>query len=301
MKRRLKIVSCLLICVCLTACGMFGNETGSFYNTFTAAGGDEQYKVSGKANVEGALNLIYLSAKESTAIDLTGKLNAIAGDVALVYIDPDEEEQLIFEYDASRKDSLDVNTSIVLQPGDGRIEFRSEKAAFKFDLRFVNVNDDVFDYFAAEEAAAVEADQDVQPERSDWGDRTEDTEHEWAGDLLNETSVTYTDGDNDCAILDTYVDEDTNVNVIVQAKVSTLQENKSMTFTGFDLTFETEDGKELKAVEYQTDEYALRGYQWNNEFVQEIKLPQGANRLIFSHEKGKNYEIVLDIQVRKAA
>ena len=276
-------MSCLILCISLMACSNHPfNSQNSYYSNFTAAGEGEQYELSGRAQVANTLPLLYISALEDASVDLTGELTSISTDIQIVYIGPDNKETIIFHNSRQSKRTVKLDTTIHLEKGKSRIDFRGKDASFRFNLLFTNVADDKFEYFSAEEN---EDSEDHKTRNSD------------ESKLLKEISVTYTDQDDNCTVLHTHLDTDTRLKVLVQANVSDREGHGRLSFGGFCLTYRTDDKENIQVLKYETDESALGGYEWQDHFVQEIELPEGANELIFNHGSGANYEIRLDVQI----
>ncbi len=300
MKRTFIGICCLILCFMLVACGNhFSNITDSAYSDFTAKGNGDEYKLSGKSQVVNTLHLVSISALEDTSVDLSGELQSISGDVQIVYINPDNKETVISD---SSKESLKgkskLNAAVNLKKGESRLEFRGKKSTFKFELLFSNIDNNKVDYFTADiedDDFDEESFEDKDMESLD--SKEENIHDEGDNKLLKEESVTYTEKDDNCTIIDTVLNHDTKIKVLVDASVTHIDDKKNLSFGGFNLYYKTEEDDTIKVLKYETSEYAIGGYKWQDSFVQEIDLPEGTNELIFNSRKGTNYEIRLNIKV----
>ncbi len=297
MKRTFIGICCLILCFSPVALGShFSNIQSSRYSNFTAKGEGGKYEISGRSQVVNSLHLLYISALEDTSVDLSGELKSVSGDVQIVYINPDNKETVISDStNDSRKGKLKLDKSIKLDKGKSRLEFRGKDTSFKFDLLFTHIAQDKFEYFSAEEEDDEESFEGDNMESSDSRDKK--IRNEGKDKLLKKVSVTYTDKDNNCTVLDTSLGEDTKIKVLVRAKVSNINDKDSLSFDGFRLTYKTEDGEKVEVLKHKKNEFAIGGYEWQDSFVQEIELPKGTNKLIFNSYKGKNYKITLNIQL----
>lgn len=268
MKRTFIGVCSLMLCFMLVACGNdFPDNLSSYYSNFTAKGEDDEYEISGKSQVVDTLHLINIFALEDTSVDLSGELKSVSGDVQIVYSNPDNKETVIYD-SGSGKDVL--NTTINLKKGESRLEFKGKESNFKFDMLFTNIDEDKVKFF-------------------DVGSKDDK--------LRKEISVTYTDRDDNCTILDTSLNNVTKIRVLINANVTNIEDKDNLSFDGFHLVYNTEDDNTIKVLKYKSNEFAVGGYEWQDSFVQEIELPKGENKLIFHSYGGTNYEIDLNIQV----
>ena len=115
--------------------------------------------------------------------------------------------------------------------------------------------------------------------------------------LLDKITVSFTDKDDSSTILNTSLDKDTKIKVLVDAGVNNIDNKDNLSFSGFGLKYKTEEENTIDVLKYKTNEFAMGGYRWKNSFTQEIDLPKGTSELIFDSYGGKNYEINLNIQV----
>lgn len=291
--RQTKIaICCLVVCLTLVACGNhISNSVSSKYSNFTAKGEEDEYKLSGKSRVVNALHLVYISAWEDTTVDLSGELKSISGDVQIVYINPDNKETIITDSSkASKKGKLKLNSSVNIQKGESRLEFRGKESTFQFDLLFNNIEEDKIEYFTADK----EYDEIDEVDSED-----EDIEgiNENNTNLLKEISVSYTNNDDNKTILETSLQQDKKIKVLVDASVHNTNDKENLSFGGFNLTYKTDGDNAINVLEYKTNEFAMGGYEWQNSFVREFDLPMGEHKLILNTYKGTNYEIKLNIKV----
>lgn len=268
--------------------------TSGFYSNLTAGGDTNDYSLSGKAFVSEVLPCLYITSSENSEISIKGELKGLSGNVEIVYIG-DGSEQII----VSTKDkNTDIDTTLQLESGNGRIEFRGNNVNFRFDLSIVNIDRTKIDYLGAEsrnEEKLIDndlSDTEILP------DVNSDTENQ--DELLQETTATYTNDDTDRVVLNTEIIDDTKINILLRASVSNTDDNKSVSFNGFELVYKTEGGKYIEVVKLDEKATAFGGYEWQDSFVQEIDLPKGTNQLIYNSKKGTNYKIELDIQVLEA-
>lgn len=282
----------------LAACDgnhFFNADTG-YYSNFMAEGEGREYEISGSAQVVDRLGLLYISAIEDADVNLTGELKSITGEIQIVYINQDNEETIVYDSsNGSQKGKLNLNTNINLKKGEGRLEFRGKDTAFKFDLLFADIDEDKFEYFSAEKKSKS----DENEKDSESGDISgSNAEEDFK--LLQEVSVIYTDKDDNCSVLDTSLDHNTKIKVLIEAGVSNADDKDSLSFSGFHLFYKTEDGDVVEVLNYKSDEFAMGGYEWQDGCVREIDLPKGVNNLIYNSYKGTNYETKLNIRVLEA-
>ncbi|SHJ83767.1 hypothetical protein SAMN02745136_01048 [Anaerocolumna jejuensis DSM 15929] len=299
MKRIFIGICCVFLCFSLVACSNhLSIIQSSRYSNFTAKGEDGKYEISGRSQVVNSLHLLYISALEDTSVDLSGELKSISGDVQIVYINPDNKETVISDStNDSRKGKLKLDTSIKLDKGKSRLEFRGKDTSFKFDLLFAHIAQDKFEYFSAEEEEEYD-EESFEGDNIEYSDsKGEKIRNEGKDKLLKKVSVTYTDKDDKCTVLNTSLSEDTNIKVLVEANVSNIDHKDNLCFGGFRLTYKTKDGEKVEVLKHKTNEFAMGGYAWQDSFVQEIELPKGTNKLIFNSYQGKNYKITLNIQL----
>lgn len=302
MKRSIIGICCLILCFMLVACGShFSNIASSNYSNFTANGEDDKYELSGKARVVNALHLVYISALNDTNVDLSGELKSMSGDVQIVYINPDNKETVISDSNKdSQKGKLKLNTTINLEKGKSRIEFRGTESTFKFDLLFANIDKNNVEYFTADTEHDEFDEENSEDEDIESLNSKDKNIHNGDDDkLLKDISVTYTDKDDNCTILDTSLNQDTKIKVLVDASVINIDDKDNLSFDGFDLAYKTEDDNTINVLKYKANEFAMGGYEWQDSFVQELDLPKGTNELVFKSYKGTNYEIKLNVQVFK--
>lgn len=301
MRRTFIGICCLILCVLLVACGnRFPNFLGSNYRNFTANGDGDKYEMSGKSQVVDTLHLVYISALEDTCVDLSGELKSISGNVQIVYINSDNKETIISDSSTdSQNGNLKLSTTVNLEKGESFIEFRGKESTFQFDLLFANIDQSKVKYFSADAEEDEETNEEVF---EDWEEESlkseeENLYHEDEDNLLEEVSVSYTDKDENCTILETSLDKDTKIKLLIGANVFNIEDKDNLSFGGFYLEYKTEDDSNIKILQYKTNEFAIGGYEWQDSFVQEIDLPKGANELIFNSYEGKNYEIKLNVKV----
>lgn len=90
-----------IMMISLTACdgnGFLDVHT-SYYSNLTATGEGNEYEISGTAEIVDAdtLGLVYISAMETTNVDLSGELKAVSGDTQIIYINADNKETVIYD------------------------------------------------------------------------------------------------------------------------------------------------------------------------------------------------------------
>ena len=303
MKRNNIGICCLILCFMLVACGNhFSNIASSRYSNFTAKGEGTEYELSGKSLVENNLHLVYISTSEDTSVDLSGELKSISGDVQIVYINPDNKETVISDSsNDSQKGNLKLNTSVNLEKGESRLEFRGKESTFKFDLLFTNIDESKVEYLTADtEENEFDEENFEDEDMENLDSKDQDIHIEDDDKLLKEISVTYTEKDDNCTVIDTSLNQDTKIKVLVEASLTNIDDKKNLSFGGFGLTYKTEDDNTIKLLKYKTNEFAAGGYEWQDSFVKELNLPKGTNELIFNSREGTNYEIKLNIQVFEA-
>lgn len=196
---------------------------------------------------------------------------------------------------------MKFDTSIRLDIGKSYLAFKGKDVNLKFDLLFANIDKEKIDYFSFSSEKNVESAEKFENDNidsSNFDDKSTGSVNK--ENLLKEVSVTYTNKDDDCSILDTTLDENTKIKVLIKAAVSNIDDSDSLTFDGFELLYKTQDDNIIKVLNYETNEFALRDYEWQDSFVQEIDLPKGTNELIYTCKKGTNYNIELNIQILQA-
>lgn len=271
MKRIMIIMNLLLLSFCVTACNMGPSESGNYYSVYTAKGEDDSYEITGKAHVEDTLSVLYVTCTEKTSLTISGELKDISGNIQIAYVNEDDEDTIIAEKNDLNKNKLEIDTSLPLDEGEGCIEFRGDHTSFDVQLLFENLDHEKIDYYLKK---------GVNLNR-----------------ILNEGTFTYTNNENDCTVMSTAVSEKTKVKVKVTAKISSIDAESRLVFNGFRLSYYTEDGGIVDAVEYTDKAIALGGYSCQENFETELELPEGTNELILNNEDGKNYKITLDIKV----
>lgn len=288
---------CLILSFVLVACGShLADLSRSIYSDFTVKGEGDEYVISGKSHVVNALHLAYISVSEDTSVDLSGELKSISGDVKIVYINPDNKVTVISDSSKDSKErKLKLNTTVNLEKGENRLEFRGEKSTFKFKLLFTNMDEDKIEYFSTDKEDSKFDNENFEDEnhKSEGNNIHIEDDHK----LLDEVSVTYKNKGDDCIILNTTLKQDTKIKVLVDASITNINDNNNLYFDGFQLAYNTEDNKTIEVLKYKTNEFAIGGYEWQNNFVQELVLPKGTNKLVFSNYDGKNCEINLNIQI----
>lgn len=301
MKRICIGISCFILCFLLAACGnhLFNIQNG-YYSNFTSHGEDTKLQLSGKAQVVNTLHLVSISALEDTSVDLSGELTALSGDVQIVYINSDKKETVIFDSNNdSQQENLKLDTNIKLDKGENLLEFRGKNVTLNLNLLFSNIDTDKFKYFntnmedeneSEEENFEMDNVNNLNSSDKNILIKSEDK-------LLNEVSVTYTNKDDNCIVLNTSLDKDTKIKVFVKASVSNIDPKDSLSFGGFHLDYKTESDGDIEVLKYKTNEFALEDYEWQDSFVQEIDLPKGTSELTYNTYKGTNYELTLDIQL----
>ncbi|MCQ4935278.1 hypothetical protein [Anaerotignum propionicum] len=300
MKQTLIGMCCLILSLVLVACGSdFANSSTSFYSNYTAMEKNDNYEISGKCLVVNTLNIVYISSFEDNTVDLSGELKGISDDVKIVYINSDNKETVISDSNKNgKKGKLQLNTTISLEKGDSRIEFRGKKSTFKFNLSFFNIDKDKIEYFSAEkEEDELEEENFIDDEMESLDFEDKDNNKKDSDKLLDEITVSFTDKDDSSTILNTSLDKDTKIKVLVDAGVNNIDNKDNLSFSGFSLKYKTEEDNTIDVLKYKTNEFAMGGYRWKNSFTQEIDLPKGTSELIFDSYGGKNYEINLNIQV----
>ena len=150
MKHVFMSVSCFILFICLTSCSGLTLSTGSYYNDFTAKGEDVKYTLTGKARVNGASDILYMTPSENTEVTFKGKLSSLSGAVQIVYVNSGGEEAVILDTSRTRQKKIRINTVISLDKGPGRLEFRGDNITFKFDLAFTDIDMKQFDYLSTE-------------------------------------------------------------------------------------------------------------------------------------------------------
>jgi|GEM_PF-1524529 len=300
MKRTLMGICCLILGFILVAFGNeFVNSLSRIYSHFTAMEENDEYKLSGKCHVANTLNIVYISALEDTNVDLSGELKGISDDVKIVYINSNNEETVVADSNkVEQKGNLQLNTTLNLEKGDSRLEFRGKKCTFKFHLLFSNIDKNKIEYFGAEREDDELDDEifdDDDMESLDFDDK--DILNNDDNELLDETTISFTDKDDSGSIINISLDRNTKIRVLVDASVNNIDNKHTLSFNGFGLAYKTEDDDTIKVLKYKTNEFAMGGYKWMNSFAQEIDLPKGTNELVFDSYGGKNYEITLNIQV----
>lgn len=156
MKHIVMSVSCFILFICLTSCSGLTLNTGSYYNNFTAKGEDAKYTLTGKAKVNGASDILYMTPSENTEIKFKGTLSSLSGSVQIVYVTPENEEVVILDTSSIHQKKVKINTSITLEEGAGRLEFRGDNVKFKFDLVFTDIDMKQFDYLSADKDFKIE-------------------------------------------------------------------------------------------------------------------------------------------------
>lgn len=284
MKRMIAAVIGIILCVNLSACqGYLSHLDKNYYSNYQAEGANNKYKISGRVRLQDKITIPSLSVLEDTSIDLDGEIKAISGDLKIVYVDENKNERIIAGNQNEKDKTIKINSKIDLKKGKGCLEFRGDPMTFRFKLFLSNIDKNKLelaqDLDGISEALAEEG-------------NVEDVD---CDNFLNTITVTYAEGDNDVAVLDTYLDEDTNVKVFVDASV--LGKEDKVTFGGFHLGYKTEKGEYIPIVNYKANDTAIGGYEWQDQFEQEVKLPRGTNQLMLTQDKGSNYEITLEVQV----
>lgn len=267
--------------------------TSGFYSNLTATGDTNDYTLSGKAFVSKVLPCLYITSSENSEISIKGELKGLSGNVEIVYIG-DGSEQII----VSTKDkNTDIDTTLQLESGNGRIEFRGNNVNFKFDLSIENIDRAKVDYLSAESR------NEENPIDNDLSDTESlpavNSDIENQDELLQETTATYTNDDTDCVVLNTEIIDDTKINISLRASVSNTDDSKGVSFNGFELVYKTEGGKYIEVVKVDEKANAFGGYEWQDSFSTEVELPKGTHKLILRNNKGSNYKITLDVIVSK--
>lgn len=326
MKRLFIGTGCLIICLMLASCGFLVPDfTGSIYNDFTFESKEDKCNMSGEAKVADSLTMVYVSALEDTSLKLKGELKNISGDVQIVYISPDKKETVVADCKKVSR-YWKINTTAEIKKGSGRLEFRAEKSTFRFQLLFSEIDPDKIaylgveaekeqsdsensDYAESEEEGingedSSEADfgndyyGEDDPESAEQNDsETESTRPEENGKVIKEVSVDYIDQNDNCVILETPLKQDTKVRVLTDVTVTDSDDHNVMSFYGFSLEYEAEDGSRIPVMRYKTNECALWGYKWRDSFSQDLVLPAGTNKLLYHGGTGSNYNVRFRIRV----
>ncbi|WP_312061028.1 hypothetical protein [Anaerotignum sp.] len=218
MKQTLIGMCCLILSLALVACGSdFANSSTSFYSNYTAMEKNDKYEISGKCLVVNTLNIVYISSLEDNTVDLSGELKGISDDVKIVYINSDNKETVISDSNKNgEKGKLQLNTTINLEKGDSRIEFRGKKSTFKFNLSFFNIDKDKIEYFSAEkEEDELEEENFIDDEMESLDFEDKDNNKKDSDKLLDEITLSFTDKDDSSTILNTSLDKDTKVKVLL--------------------------------------------------------------------------------------
>lgn len=273
---------CIGLILLMTGCEKY-SRNGGYYSNLTATGGTDDYSLSGKAYVTDTLSFLHITSSENTEISLKGELKKISGNIDIVYVGENGESIITSSKDKNAK----IDAKFQVESGDGRLEFRGSNVSFNFNITIENI--EKVEYIGIENKKEEEL-KDNEPTDTDLNLETQSK-------ILQEITATYTDSDNDCVVLDTEISEDTKINVSVKASVSNAEHDKNVFFNGFELVYNTEGGKSFEVMKCDEKAFALGGYEWEDDFNIEMKLPKGINKLIFRSKDGNNYKIKLDICV----
>lgn len=292
MKRLLTIICIILVISQLVACDKSKYHMESFYSNLRAVGEENSYKVSSKAYIMEKEDFIYVSPSSDTKVTLSGKIEDISGDVQLVYVKPNNEVLIIADSSSSKKNSINVNTSLNLSVGEGHFEFRGEKVSFKFEIDLTNIVRKDFNYIGME---GTEDDlyEDNDFEEEEVNNVNNDLEKR---ELLNNVSVLFPKEDGSNVILVTSLDHSAKIKVYIRMDVTSTNDEK-MKFGKIQLVYKTDDGKKFKVLEHKDTETSFGGYQSGDNYEAELTLPAGNNELVVKTAKGKNYEVNFGIQV----
>lgn len=289
MKYSIVLAGGVILLSCLSGCGGISSGRTSYYSSFTAGGENDRYEISGKARLADSAPLAYIEALEETSVKLEGELESISGEVQLVYVMPDNKEEILFDSNSNTAghEAGSLNGDIRIREGNGYLEFRGKESSMKFELTISGIDRDKITYLSVSKKS------EKQAEAQESEAETKRDKHSPA-----EKKAVFTDEDTEEVILDTALIDDTEMNISAGIKVTNINEEK-MEFRGFDLFYKTDAGDEIKVLEYETDEMAIGGYTWKDRFSREVLLPAGTNELFFRNHEGSNYQIELNIRVKE--
>ncbi len=300
--KRLFVIICFMILIFQTlGCNKSEYHMNSFYSDLKAVGEDDSYNVSGSAYIAQKADLVYMSPVLDTNITLSGKIKNISGNVQVVYVKPDNEVIVIADSSNSKIKSIKIDTIINLSQGEGHLEFRGDKASFKFDIHLTNISREDFSYIGMEKTDENLYEQ--EDEEDDDVDEEDEKEILYSDsesvELLNDVSVLYPKDDGSDILLTTNLDESTKINVSIRMDVTSINDNK-MKLGKFELVYKADNGKNFKVLEHKENEISFGGYESGENYETELTLPAGNNELIVKTAKGENYKVNFKIKVIKS-
>jgi len=306
MKRLFAIICFAILIFQILGCNKSEYHMNSFYSDLKAAGEEKSYNVSGSAYIAQKADLVYMSPVLDTNITLSGKIRNISGNVQVVYVKPDNEVIVIADSSDSKKNSFKIDTVINLSEGEGHLEFRGDKASFKFDIHLTNISREDFDYIGIEKTDEdlYEQEDEEDEDYVDDADGEEDEEEildsdSESGELLNDVSVLYPKDDGSSILLTTNLDQSTKIKVSIRMDVTSVNDNK-MKLGKFELIYKADNGKNFKVLEHKENEVSFGGYESGENYETELTLPAGNNELIVKTAKGENYKVNFRIKVIKS-
>lgn len=197
--RKVTIAGMMILAVILTGCSKQSTDERKAGNNYGAVTDDERksanvysplstqktesdYQMEGTVYLSGERSLVNIRAIAETEITLAGILEKKEGEIRLFYEDADGNTATLADSKDSDEKTIDVNLSLSLKEGDGKIYFSGESCIYDFALN-ISLQDGV-DYFFNNmtsdytTSGTVELEEGITKETAEHGDHA-------AGDTEN--------------------------------------------------------------------------------------------------------------------
>lgn len=120
-------------------------KASNLYSPFSTQKTESAYQINGTVYLSSERALVNLQANSETEITLVGTLEKKRGEIKLLYEDANGNTITLIDSENSDEKTIDVNLSISLKEGKGKIYFLGDSCVYDFALDF-SLQDSV-DYY----------------------------------------------------------------------------------------------------------------------------------------------------------
>lgn len=120
-------------------------KSDNLYSPLSTQKSEIDYQMKGTVYLSSERGLVNVQANSETEITVVGTLEKKEGEIKLIYEDADGNTTTLIDSEDSDEKTIDVNSSLSLKEGKGKIYFLGKSCVYDFVLNF-SLQDSV-DYF----------------------------------------------------------------------------------------------------------------------------------------------------------
>lgn len=120
-------------------------KSANLYSPLSTRKSETDYQMKGTVYLSSERGFVNVQANSETEITLVGTLEKKEGEIKLIYEDADGNTTTLIDSEDSDEKTIDVNSSLSLKEGKGKIYFLGKSCVYDFALNF-SLQDNV-DYF----------------------------------------------------------------------------------------------------------------------------------------------------------